>query len=171
MPPPPDGIQPFGRGGRGPRKIDETRFLRGVQMTNQQGLAEFATLYPGWYQGRAIHIHMKVHLGGEKGAETYRGRHVSHTGQLFFPEDLTERIANTEPYSKRLSVHRTTQDEDNVFRSQHGSSSMVQVERIARGADLDGFVATATLAIDPEATPRPVAVGGRGRGGPRPFDR
>ena len=57
------------------RQTDATRFLRGVQVTDKKGLVEFATLYPGWYSGRAIHIHMKVHLGG----------HVSHTGQLFFP--------------------------------------------------------------------------------------
>lgn len=159
MPPPPG----FGPGGRGPRKIDETRFLRGLQITNRQGTAEFASLYPGWYSGRAIHIHLKVHLGGNA-AETYRGGHVSHTGQLFFPEDLTEQVAKMEPYAKRLQIHRTTQEEDQIFQSQHGSSSMVRIERIRSGSNAEGFVATATLAIDPEATPGPEGVGGRGRG-------
>jgi protocatechuate 3,4-dioxygenase beta subunit len=164
--PPPPG---FGPGGRGPRKIDETRFLRGVQITNRQGTAEFSSLYPGWYSGRAIHIHLKVHLGGNMAAETYKGGHVSHTGQLFFPEDLTEQVAKMEPYAKRLQIHRTTQEEDQIFQSQHGSSSMVQVERNKKGSNAEGFIATVTLAIDPEATPRPVAGrGGRGPGGP-PF--
>jgi protocatechuate 3,4-dioxygenase beta subunit len=172
-PPPPPGAAPFrpampppgfGPGGRGPRKIDATRFLRGVQLTDSQGLAEFATLYPGWYAGRAIHIHLKVHLGGEHRADLYRGGHVSHTGQLFFPEEVTGEIAKLQPYAKRLNVHRTTQDEDNIFRSQHGSSSMVRLERIRRGSDAEGFVATVTLAIDPEATPAPID-------GRRPFGR
>jgi protocatechuate 3,4-dioxygenase beta subunit len=39
-------------------------FLRGVQRTDAKGLALFRTIYPGWYQGRTVHIHTKVHLGG-----------------------------------------------------------------------------------------------------------
>src|SRR5216683_2289446 len=39
-------------------------FLRGIQKTDQNGLAIFTTIYPGWYQGRAVHIHVKVHVGG-----------------------------------------------------------------------------------------------------------
>ena len=147
MPPPPG----FGPGGRGPRKIDETRFLRGVQTSDAQGQVEFATLYPGWYAGRAIHIHLKVHLRD----------HVAHTGQLFFPEELTADIAKLEPYAKRLAVHRTTQDEDQIFRSQHGAASMLQIDRVRKGSNAEGFVATVTLAVDPDATPSPI--GGRGR--------
>ncbi len=171
--PPPPGMRAFDPGGppphpggRGPRKIDETRFLRGVQISNRQGTVEFATLYPGWYEGRAIHIHVKVHLGGEKAAETYAGGHVSHTGQLFFPEDATEQIAKLQPYAKRLGIHRTTQEEDGIFRSQHGSSSLVQLEKAARG-----LIATVTLAIDPDLKLRPVGGPGGGPGGPPPFRR
>jgi protocatechuate 3,4-dioxygenase beta subunit len=127
-----------------------------VQVSNKQGLVEFATLYPGWYAGRAIHIHLKAHVGGENGGGKYSGGHVSHTGQMFFPEDLTESIAKLEPYSRRLSVHRTTQAEDGIFNSQHGSASMLSMTR--RSAN--GFLGTVTLAVDPEATPTPV--GGRG---------
>jgi protocatechuate 3,4-dioxygenase beta subunit len=143
--PPPPGF------GRGPRQIDATRFLRGVQISDDRGLVEFSTLYPGWYAGRAIHIHTKVHIASG---------HVAHTGQLFFPEDLTERIARIEPYAKRQGVYRTTQAEDGIFNSQHGAEGMLKMERLGR-ADSDGFRAAITLAIDPEATPAPVGIGGR----------
>jgi protocatechuate 3,4-dioxygenase beta subunit len=147
------------------RQTDATRFLRGVQLTNGSGLVEFSTLYPGWYSGRAIHIHMKVHLSGAVAAK-YAGGHVAHTGQLFFPEDLTERVAHMDPYAKRLAVHRTTQTEDDIFQSQHGAECVLLMERLGK-TDRDGFRATATLAIDPEATPAPVGrSGGRGPGGP-----
>jgi protocatechuate 3,4-dioxygenase beta subunit len=145
--PPPGG--PGGPGRMGPppaRQTDATRFLRGVQLTDRQGIAEFATLYPGWYHGRAIHIHLKVHLGG----------HVSHTGQLFFPEEVTEQVAKLAPYAKRLDVHRTLQSEDHIFETQHGSASMVSLTRLEKGSDAGGFLATVTLAVDPEATPSPV---------------
>src|SRR5207302_862578 len=36
-------------------------FMRGIQKTDKHGLALFTTVYPGWYQGRAVHIHVKVH--------------------------------------------------------------------------------------------------------------
>jgi protocatechuate 3,4-dioxygenase beta subunit len=123
-------------------------------MTDAKGLVEFTSVYPGWYSGRAIHIHMKAHVGSLTG-------HVAHTGQFFFPEDLTEKIAKLEPYAKRLSIHRTTQAEDQIFRSQHGAEQMLTVARLGK-SDADGFLATVTVAVDPEANPAPVGMGGRG---------
>jgi protocatechuate 3,4-dioxygenase beta subunit len=172
MPPPGPGGPggPGGRGGMPPvaRPTDASRYLRGVQLTDPQGIAEFATLYPGWYQGRAIHIHLKVHLGGSAADGKYTGGHVSHTGQLFFPEDVTDEVAKMEPYASRLSVHRTLQSEDGVFNGQHGGASMATLARLSSRASADAFVATVTLAIDPEATPAPVGGPGGGRRGPRP---
>lgn len=163
--PPPPGM----RGPGGPRPhgaLDATRFLRGVQITGGDGVAEFATIYPGWYAGRAIHIHCKVHVGGES-SERYQGGHVSHTGQFFFPEEITERVAQLEPYSKRLQVHRTTQEEDHIFGEEHGSASMLTMSRLEKRADAAGFLATVTVAVDPDAVPEPVGM----HGGPPPFDR
>jgi protocatechuate 3,4-dioxygenase beta subunit len=66
-------------------------FMRGIQMTDANGYAEFVTVYPGWYQGRAVHIHVKVHAGGA----------VVHTGQLFFPDAVTAQAYKAKPYSSR----------------------------------------------------------------------
>jgi hypothetical protein len=123
-----------------------------MQSTDSNGMAEFTTIYPGWYEGRTIHIHLKVHTGG----------HVSHTGQLFFPEDITARIAQLQPYAKHRDVHLTTQDEDFVFDDEHGASGMLTLSRIQAKSDAAGFLATVTLAVDPDAIPEPVGMGGRG---------
>ncbi|HET9129755.1 MAG TPA: intradiol ring-cleavage dioxygenase [Terriglobia bacterium] len=144
---------PVGRGGRGQGAIDETRFLRGIQVTDKEGIAEFASIYPGWYAGRTIHIHLKVHLGGNAGAEKYAGGHVSHTGQLFLPEDITEQIAKMEPYVSHSNVHRTLHSEDNIFRQQGGAQTMMHLERLQKGSNAGGFVADVVLAVDPAATP------------------
>jgi protocatechuate 3,4-dioxygenase beta subunit len=146
--PPPDGFGPP----HGPRVVDATRFLRGVQSTDSNGMADFTTIYPGWYEGRTIHIHLKVHTGG----------HVSHTGQLFFPEDITARIAQMQPYTKHQDVHRTTQEEDHVFEDQHGAAGMVTLNRIEAKSDRAGFIATVTLAVDPDAVPQALGMGGGG---------
>src|SRR5205823_11412199 len=66
-------------------------FLRGIQKTDANGLAVFTTIYPGWYSGRAVHIHVKVHVGGS----------VVHTGQLFFPDALTQAVYKAAPYASR----------------------------------------------------------------------
>jgi hypothetical protein len=124
-------------------------------------MAEFETLYPGWYQGTTIHIHTKVHLAGTSG-ETYEGGHVCHTGQIFFPEELTERIAKMSPYMGNSKVHRTTHAEDHVFQQQHGAGLIAAMDRLVKsGNDSDGFVASITLAVDPDASPAPVGPGGR----------
>jgi protocatechuate 3,4-dioxygenase beta subunit len=139
-------------GGRGAQ--DETRFLRGVQLTDAHGAAEFVTLYPGWYAGRTIHIHLKSHIGGQAGASQYSGGHVSHTGQIFFPEDITEEIAKMEPYLKH-TVHRTLHSEDHVFSRQGGSQSIASLERLQKGTNAGGFLATITAAVNPDTTPQP----------------
>jgi protocatechuate 3,4-dioxygenase beta subunit len=67
-------------------------FLRGVQKTDARGVAHFKTIYPGWYPGRTVHIHVKVHVGGGN---------VVHTGQLFFSDKVTDAAYRKAPYSSR----------------------------------------------------------------------
>jgi protocatechuate 3,4-dioxygenase beta subunit len=85
---------------------DTGMFLRGVQRTDAKGLALFRTVYPGWYRGRTVHIHTKVHLGGN----------VVHTGQLYFPDAVTDAVYARSPYSQR--PNRTTRNAaDSIYRN------------------------------------------------------
>jgi protocatechuate 3,4-dioxygenase beta subunit len=96
-------------------------FLRGIQKTDANGLAVFTTIYPGWYQGRAVHVHVKVHVGGR----------VVHTGQLFFPDTLTDTVYEAAPYSSR--PNRTTRNaQDSIF-ANGGKRSMLAVTKAGRG--------------------------------------
>jgi protocatechuate 3,4-dioxygenase beta subunit len=70
------------------------KFLRGTQFTDGRGAVSFETIYPGWYTGRATHIHFKVLLDD---------RNVL-TGQMYFPDAVNEFIyANIPAYADRLS--------------------------------------------------------------------
>src|SRR5437764_10773283 len=91
-------------------------FMRGIQRTNAHGLASFQTVYPGWYTGRTVHIHVKVHIGGN----------VVHTGQLFFPDTLTDKVYRRAPYSARPG--RTTKNSNDFVFANGGKNSMLSVK-------------------------------------------
>ncbi|MEU8310582.1 intradiol ring-cleavage dioxygenase [Actinomadura sp. NPDC048955] len=144
---------PPGGGGHAEPDNDLT-FLRGVQLTNGHGTAEIRTIYPGWYQGRALHIHVKVHVGGRVDAEkkTYTGGHVSHTGQFFFAEDMAEKVAALEPYRSN-TVTRVKLEEDGIYRQ--AGSGLLTVRPVHRGRIERGLLATITVGVNPSATPGP----------------
>ena len=79
-------------------------FLRGVQVTNRQGIAEFTTIYPGWYQGRTVHIHAKVHLDAS----------TALTTQLFFDDAVSDRVFARAPYDSRGERDQRN-DSDGIF--------------------------------------------------------
>ena len=93
-------------------------FLRGVQKTDADGVAIFDTIYPGWYQGRAVHIHVKMHVGGN----------VVHTGQLFFPDALTEKVYRAAAYRTRGNPD-TTDAADAIYRNGGSRSLLRPVKR------------------------------------------
>src|SRR5215211_4583382 len=105
-------------------------FMRGIQRTNAQGLAIFQTVYPGWYAGRTVHIHVKVHVGGN----------VVHTGQLYFPDAVTDAAYRRAPYTSRPG--RTTRNSsDSIFRN-GGSKSMLSLRKAT-----PGYVASISLGV------------------------
>jgi protocatechuate 3,4-dioxygenase beta subunit len=165
--PPPefDAQHPDGPGGIPPamEPTDQMTFLRGIQFTNAQGITAFETVFPGFYMGRTNHIHFKVRQGGRlvtrqdasQGERTYMEGHTAHTGQVFFPEEFTAELMRHEPYSNHR-IHRTTQAEDGVFQSQHGTTSMAKLSAVDAGRPEAGYIADLIVAVDPASTPRPV---------------
>lgn len=126
-------------------------YLRGIQLTDANGRAEFATIYPGQYPGRTTHIHLKVHLGGQRRGGAYSGGHVSHTGQLFTADRDDAEVFALPPYD-RNPAEITPRDADFIFRDQGGSSSELALKRVGTNLARDGFTARATLGVDRSAT-------------------
>lgn len=106
-------------------------FMRGIQRTNAHGIAEFRIVYPGWYPGRTVHVHVRVHVGGN----------VVHTGQLYFLDALTDKVYRAAPYSSRPD--RTTRNADDLIFRNGGARSLVKVKRNAAGV----YVATITMGV------------------------
>jgi len=109
-----------------------TNFLRGVQRTDKNGLALFKTIYPGWYQGRATHIHVKVYLSGN----------VVHTGQFFFNESVSNAVYKRTPYSSH-GLADTPNASDSIYRN-GGSRSMLKLKRAVSGS---GYVGAITMGV------------------------
>jgi protocatechuate 3,4-dioxygenase beta subunit len=98
--------------------VTNATFLRGIKKTNAKGVATFKTIYPGWYQGRTVHIHAKESLGGN----------VVHTGQLYFPDTLTDKVYTRSPYNTRPG--RTTRNPDDSIYRNGGSRSTLKLRKV-----------------------------------------
>ncbi len=104
-------------------------FLRGLQVTNSSGQVTFLTVYPGWYSGRATHIHVEVFVNGKS----------VKTTQIAFPEDVTRQVYATGVYAAK-GQNTTTNASDNVF------SDGTSTELAALSGDTtSGYTATLTI--------------------------
>ncbi|MBB4225439.1 MULTISPECIES: intradiol ring-cleavage dioxygenase [Variovorax] len=112
-------------------------FLRGSQLTDREGVAAFATIYPGWYAGRTTHIHMKV----------LDGTRAVLTSQFFLPDALSEFLYTQVPLYQRTRVRDTLNSVDGIaLKAGDTVLGAVREER-------QRYVATLALVVDPAASP------------------
>jgi protocatechuate 3,4-dioxygenase beta subunit len=89
------------------------QWLRGYQRTDAAGRASFLTIYPGWYSGRAVHIHFKVRTDPDA------DRGLEFTSQLFFDDELSRRVFEQPPYAEK-GPQDTPNDEDMIYQDGGG---------------------------------------------------
>ncbi|KAF8851789.1 aromatic compound dioxygenase [Acephala macrosclerotiorum] len=133
------GIVASGNGDSSDTANINATFLRGLQPTDAEGVAQFTTLFPGHYTSRANHIHVLAHFNGttyENG--TYGGGYVSHVGQLFFDQDLITLVEATSPYSTNTQ-DLTLNSADTIFAEEAASSDPV-VEYSLLGDDVSSGI-------------------------------
>ncbi len=106
------------------------KFLRGHQITDAKGQAQFLTVYPGWYRGRTVHIHFKV-----------RYNNSDFTSQLFFNDTFTDKVYKAAPYSTR-GTRTTRNSNDRIYRN--GGTQLL----LATKADGAGYAATFDLGLN-----------------------
>jgi protocatechuate 3,4-dioxygenase beta subunit len=111
------------------------KFLRGYQITGSDGVARFTTIYPGWYQGRAVHVHFKIRSSGSAGSA------YEFTSQLFFDDSLTDHVHAAEPYASK--GQRTLRNSGDGIYNGGGSQLVLDVAETA-----DGYAATFNIALD-----------------------
>jgi protocatechuate 3,4-dioxygenase beta subunit len=115
--------------------LPEETFLRGRQATDSAGMVEFRTIYPGWYPGRTVHIHVTV-----------QNPDVGLTSQLYFPDQISDAVLALSPYRDRPG-RDTSNDSDQIFPT-GGDPAMLDVTP----ADV-AYRAAISLVV----VPRPIA--------------
>ena len=106
---PPPGGNPSSPGG-GQQPVNAVRFLRGSQVADAGGEVTFQTIYPGWYRGRTVHIHVKVHTGGSRGpyrAALFRRHRLGHDLRAATTVCAAPWSGHHERYGWHLSPGRT----------------------------------------------------------------
>jgi protocatechuate 3,4-dioxygenase beta subunit len=110
------------------------KFLRGYQMTDAAGKAAFLTIYPGWYPGRAVHIHFKIRTN----PASRRGE--AFTSQIYFDDALTDRVFEKAPY--RAGGKRTKNSRDGIF--QDGGEELI----LPLTSQAEGYAGTFEIGLD-----------------------
>lgn len=111
-----------------------TTFLRGYQRTDTRGQASFLTIWPGWYQGRAVHIHFKIRTTAANGQVS------DFTSQLFFTEALNDQAFSQSPYSQKTGT-RLRNEGDGIFQGSGGKLTLSPAK------NADGYAASFPIGL------------------------
>lgn len=109
-------------------------FLRGYQSTDAGGTARFRTIYPGWYPGRAAHIHFNIRTSPE------RNHGSEFTSQLYFDDAISDAVYAKAPYAQP-GRRRTTNTNDGIFR--RGGQELI----LPLGRSGEGYAGTFEIAL------------------------
>lgn len=101
------------------------KFLRGYQVTDASGRATFKTIYPGWYEGRTVHIHFTVRTNPSAASAH------EFTSQIYFDDAMNNKVLSQPPYSSK-GTRTMTNEQDGIFR-ENGKELILAVQPVAGG--------------------------------------
>ena len=112
------------------------KFLRGYQLTDGTGKVQFLTIYPGWYSGRAVHIHFTIRTKATDGSD------YQFTSQFFFDDALTDQVHAQEPYASKgqRNMHNT---DDNIYNN-GGNQLLLNLQ----GDNTNGYTSAINIGLD-----------------------
>ncbi|MGE6354144.1 protocatechuate 3,4-dioxygenase [Flavobacterium sp. NPDC079362] len=116
-----------------PKDYTSVHFLRGRQTTNSKGEVSFISIFPGWYQGRAPHVHIEV--------LSTNGASLLVT-QIAFPETVSSTVYSSENYVAHGQAD-TSNTRDNVF-----SDSLSDELATLTGNLTDGYTLSKTITVN-----------------------
>ncbi|MCT9077361.1 intradiol ring-cleavage dioxygenase [Streptomyces fulvoviolaceus] len=133
-------------GGNGHEEEDNGTFLRGGQLTDENGQVSLISIWPGHYVSRAVHVHMRVHTDMTLTDDSYTGGEIIHTGQLFFDQDINTEIQATAPYTEN-TTQETLLEDDSIYDDGGASSGLLTLTALGSSVS-DGYAATLTVGVN-----------------------
>ncbi|MBD2816405.1 intradiol ring-cleavage dioxygenase [Xenorhabdus sp. Flor] len=124
-------------------RTDESTFLRGAQRTDKEGIVRFTTIFPGFYAGRALHIHLSARNANIQKRQEDKFYFV---GQLYFPEDISKEVMINDMYSPR-GIDRLKNEDDSIFSGAKNRAAILTVKKIGDSL-LDGLHGKIVLSIN-----------------------
>jgi len=112
------------------------KFLRGYQITGSNGVVQFQTIYPGWYSGRAVHIHFTIRTKAADGSD------YQFTSQFFFDDALSDQVYAQAPYASK-GQRNTLNSTDNIF-----TGGGDQLLLTLQGDTTNGFTGAMNIGLD-----------------------
>jgi protocatechuate 3,4-dioxygenase beta subunit len=112
------------------------QFLRGYQLTDADGGVQFQTIYPGWYSGRAVHIHFTIRTKDANGDD------YQFTSQFFFDDTLTDQVHALEPYARK-GQRDIRNSNDNIFTG-GGDQLLLNLQ----GDPTNGYTGSMNIGLD-----------------------
>ena len=151
------GVAARGNGNENDTSNLNATWLRGIQPTDVNGVAQFVTTFPGHYTGRATHIHVLAHHSNDTIIRTNQTvisgnytAHASHVGQIFFDQDLISEVETASPYNTNKQAITRNLEDYLLFEEAEVMDPMV--EYVFLGDDItDGIMAWISIGIDPTA--------------------
>lgn len=147
--------------------LSGTQFLRGYQTTDANGSVDFITVYPGYYQGRTVHIHMKVRTFSATSQTTYE-----FTTQLYFDDAISDSVYSADSAYRPAAARNTRNLTDGIFTGaagtnrdadDYGDQIMVKLTK-----DAEGYSGLFNIGVDLSNPVTEAGNGGGNGGGGRP---
>ncbi|KAH7067921.1 extracellular dioxygenase [Paraphoma chrysanthemicola] len=137
--------------------INNTMF-RGIQISDDDGVLQFDTAFPGHYTNRTSHIHILAHINATMNLanSTISGGHVSHVGQLFFDQDLINAVESVAPYTTNQQV-LLPNAEDGILEEVAADSDPVMNYVYLGDTVEEGIFGWITVGLNPNAVTTPSA--------------
>ncbi|GJM39122.1 MAG: hypothetical protein DHS20C19_24890 [Acidimicrobiales bacterium] len=122
----------FEDNGDGKDEAAGTTFMRGTQIADEEGIVEFHTVYPGWYPGRTVHIHLRVRVDES----------LVLTGQLYFDDAYTAEVMQRHPAYVEFGLPDTTNATDGLAGDVENDGSLISI-----AAEREGSVGLVNVSV------------------------